>query len=241
MSPLVRFLRIPALVAATLCAFPSPTTGQECPAGRISSIRVQTAEVFTLDEFQEGSFMRGVFRTANRIHIDTSESHILSELLFKEGACLDPFLLEESARILRSRVFIKWAEISHQAQPDGTVAVNVRVQDDWTLKVGLGLSFDEGINLEELLLQENNLLGLGLTVAVARVQAREVPENYFKFAAARLFGKLGDVRPDVVVQRDRPFFHQRGDGHPRDLLRDGGDMKSVVGAMRIWYSRLADP
>jgi hypothetical protein len=173
---------------------------------------VQTAEVFTLDEFQEGSFMRGVFRTANRIHIDTSESYILSELLFKEGPCLDPFLLEESARILRSRVFIKWAEISHQAQPDGTVAVNVRVQDDWTLKVGLGLSFDEGINLEELLLQENNLLGLGLTVAVARVQAREVLENYFKFAAARLFGTSwsfdgtgGKTRQGAFVEESLSF------------------------------------
>jgi hypothetical protein len=169
---------------------------------------VQTAGVFNLDEFQEGSFLRGVFRTANRIHIDTSESYIRSELLFKEGACLDPFLLEESARILRSRVFIKWAEISHQALPDGTVAVKIRVQDDWTLKVGLGLSFDEGINLEELLLQENNLLGQGLTVAIARVQAREILENYLKFGAARMFGTSWSFDGTGGKTRQGPFVEE---------------------------------
>lgn len=206
--PFVKSFYVSALVSLSLGASPPHIAGQECPAGRIASIQLESVEVFDLGEVGEGSFLRGVFRTANRIHIDTSEGYIRSELLFKEGDCYDPFLLEESARILRSRVFIRWAQATAEPQPDGNVAVRVRVQDDWTLKVGLGLSLDEGVNLEELLLQENNLLGRGFTVAIARVQAREVLENYFKFSAPRLFGTPWSFDGTAGKTRQGPFVEE---------------------------------
>jgi hypothetical protein len=193
------------LVASILGNSPDPAVGQECPSGTIARIQVETLEVFDLGEFQEGSFPYWVFRTANSIHIDTSENYVRNELLFEEGSCFDPFLLEESARILRTRVFIKWAEVNSERLPDGNVAVTVRVQDDWTLKVGLGLSFDEGINLEELLLQENNLLGRGFLVAIARVQAREIRETSGRFGAARLFGTPWTFDGSGGETRQGPF------------------------------------
>jgi outer membrane protein assembly factor BamA len=98
--------------------------------------------------------VKGLYRLANKIHTNTKDSYIRSDLLFEEGDCYDPFLIEESGRTLRARPFIKWAEVNSQTQPDGNVAVHVQVQDDWTLKLGLGLSFDEGLNLEELLWEE---------------------------------------------------------------------------------------
>ena len=199
---------VSALAALALGLFPVLTAGQECPEGRISSIQVVILDVFDLNEFREGSFPRAIFRTANKIHINTSESYILSELFFEEGDCFDPFLLEESARVLRSRVFVKWAEISSERQPDGDAAVHVQVQDDWTLKLGLGLSFDEGINLEELLLKENNLLGRGMTVALSRVQAREVLENSVEFGAARLFGTSWSFDGSGGKTRQGPFVEE---------------------------------
>jgi len=180
--------KIVATVILAASATPIGGTAQQCPAGRISSIEVDRLDVFDVQEFREDSFIRGVFRTANRIHINTSERYILGDVFFEEGDCFDPFLLEESARILRARPFIKWAEVTSETQPDGDVAVHIQVQDDWTLKVGLGLSFDEGVNLEELLLQEINLLGLGISVGMARVQAREVLENYLALGVTRMFG-----------------------------------------------------
>ena len=98
---------------------------QQCPAGLISTIEIESLEVFELQDFEEGSFLQGVFRTANKLHMYTSESYIRSDLLFEEGDCFDPFLLEESVRILRGRAFIKWAEVTCQDQPDGYVAVHV--------------------------------------------------------------------------------------------------------------------
>jgi len=197
---------VPLVMAMTTVIIPA--AGQECPEGRIASIQVESLEVFNLNEFQEGSFARGVFRTANTLHINTSESYLLSELLFGEGDCFDPFLLEESARILRSRGFIKWAEVTSERQPDGEVAVRVQVQDDWTLKLGLGLSFDEGINLEELLLQENNLFGRGMTVGLARVQAREILENSVLFGATRLFGTSWTFNGTGGKTRQGPFVEE---------------------------------
>jgi hypothetical protein len=203
------FARMVAWVVVVVGASPALISGQDCPEGRISSIQVVSLDVFDLNEFKEGSFPRGVFRTANRIHINTAESYILSELFFEEGDCFDPFLLEESARVLRSRVFIKWAEITSEPQPDGGIAVHVQVQDDWTLKLGLGLSFDEGINLEELLLKENNLLGLGMTVALSRVQAREILENSIEFGAARLFGTSWAFDGSGGKTRQGPFVEEK--------------------------------
>jgi hypothetical protein len=88
------------------------------------------------------------------------------------------------------------------------VAVQVRVQDDWSLKLGLGLSFDEGFRLEQLLLQENNLLGTGMTVGFARVQAREVLENYGKFEVPRLFGTDWSFAGTAGTTRLGPFVEE---------------------------------
>ena len=199
---------VSALVALTL----GPQTGfaqdRDCLQGRIVGIQVRQMDVFDPSEFPEGSMARGALRTANRIHVNTSESYIRSELLFEEGSCYDPFLLDESARILRTRIFVKWAEVTGIRDPDGDVTVQVQVQDDWSLKLGLGLSFDEGFRLEQLLLQENNLLGTGMTVGVSRVQAREVRETYGKFSVPRLFGSDWSFDGTAGTTRLGPFVEE---------------------------------
>jgi hypothetical protein len=63
-----------ALVAAAMVLTPGFIAGQQCPQGRISGIEVVRLDVFDLEEFAEGSFMRGAFRTANTIHINTQET-----------------------------------------------------------------------------------------------------------------------------------------------------------------------
>lgn len=197
-------------VAVLLVASLRPIAGaaQECPQGLISTIEIERLEVFELQEFEEGSFSRGVFSTANGLHWNTSESYIRSDILFEEGDCFDPFLLEESARILRSRHFIKWAEITSRNQSDGNVEVHVQVQDDWTLEVGLGLSFDEGLNLEEILLQETSLLGRGITVGVGLSQAREVQESFLKLGVTRILGTAWTTYAEGGSTRYGPFIDE---------------------------------
>ena len=178
-------------VGVTAClivtAIPGEGVAQQCPAGVISTVEVERLDVFDPEESKSGLF-RWAFGVGNKIHMTTSESYIRADLLFEEGDCFDPFLIDESARVLRERGFIKWAEITYETQPDGNVAVHVSVQDDWTLKVGLGLSFDEGFKLEELLLKEMQLFGRGLGVALARAQDRDVLETSLKIKATRLLG-----------------------------------------------------
>ncbi len=215
--------------------FAAPAWGsaeaQVCPEGRISSVQIETLDVFQLDEGAP-LFLKWVLRGANSIHINTRESYIRSELLFREGDCLDPFVLDETARTLRSRPFIKWAELTQTSLQDGTEEVRVVVQDDWTLSFGLGLSFDEGINLEELLLRETNLLGRGMTVGVARAQSREVLETSVRFGTARLFGTSFSVAASGGETRAGSFFEQ-------DLFRPFTSELSRV-ALRQSYSYRED-
>jgi hypothetical protein len=188
MSQFEKVMRVCGAVFFAAFATPVLASAQECPAGAISTIEVERLEVFDPEATKGGGFGKWILDLGNTIHITTKESYVRGDLMFKEGDCFDPFLMEESARVLRSREFIKWAEVTHQTQPDGNVAVHVEVQDDWTLKLGLGLSFDEGLNLEELLLKEANLLGRGSSVAFARTQNREVLENSINIRATRLAG-----------------------------------------------------
>ena len=136
-----------AMLAFAMAFLPTLSQGQECSQGRIGEVEVIRLDVFEVEAESEGTLVGWALRTANRIHINTTEGYIRSELFFEEGDCFDPFLLEESARTLRSRAFIIWAEISSEPLPDGEIKVTVEVRDDWTLELGLGLSFDEGVNL----------------------------------------------------------------------------------------------
>ena len=186
-QPAIRWLLGGGGFLAT-CVTPIVGVAQQCPAGVISTIEVERLEVFDPDQAAGRGVVNTLFRLANKIHINTKESYIRSDLLFEEGDCYDPFLIEESGRKLRARPFIKWAEVNIQTQHDGNVAVHVQVQDDWTLKLGLGVSFDEGLNFEELLLKQTNVAGRGLEVALARAQDREVLENSLTLRATRLLG-----------------------------------------------------
>ena len=178
-------------VVGTLLAISLGAAGagaQECTDGRISEIRIERQNVFDVEEISEDDFLHWVLQLGNTIHIRTSESYVRGELLFEDGDCYDPFLLSETARILRGRDFIKWAEITTQRQTGGDVSVLVRTQDDWSLSVGLGLSFDEGLNLEGLTVTESNFLGRGSKVGLISKRSREIRETGLDIGATRLFG-----------------------------------------------------
>ena len=113
-----------------------------CELGRVTSIVVDNRPIFQLETLEEDSPLRWVYRLANALHITTRQSFILREILFAENDCLDPFLLEESGRILRQYPFIANANVNAVEQPDGTYHVLITTQDEWTTKFDLGVSFD---------------------------------------------------------------------------------------------------
>ena len=165
------------LACATLTVLaPTPARSQisdpdtACEAGRISNIFVDNRSIY---EIIDSDPLRWLYRLANALHINTTEGFILREVLFSEGDCLNPLLLDESYRILESYPFIATADVYPVAQPDGSYHVVIDTQDEWSTQFDLGVSFDQGLQLDRMNLTEENLLGRGVQAEVFLRRRRE--------------------------------------------------------------------
>ncbi len=172
---------------------PAPVAGQDCPAGRISYVFIDNHSVFDTSQIEDDRF-EWAYDLANKLHFRTREQFIVSELLFAAGDCYDPFLLEESERLLREHRFIAQADVFALGQADGTHHVVVDTQDEWTTQLSLGVSFDDGIQVEKLSLTEKNLLGRGLILGAFFEERYEVREAGFTFETPRLFSSRWTAR-----------------------------------------------
>ncbi|HCK90558.1 MAG TPA: hypothetical protein DHW54_05200, partial [Gemmatimonadetes bacterium] len=179
-----------------------------CELGRVTNIIVDNRPVFQLETLEEGSPLRWVYRLANALHITTRQSFILREILFGENDCLDPFLLEESGRILRQYPFIANADVVPVEQPDGTYHILINTQDEWTTKFDLGVSIDQGIQLERIELTEENLFGQGILAEGYFARRREQRDAGFLIEQPRLFGTRTDARFGYGRTRVGNFFEQ---------------------------------
>lgn len=201
-----------AALAALLLAPEVPLGAQEpaaaCPAGRITHVFVDNRSIFDVDELGGGRFLRGFYNLANSLHVRTRQSFIRRELLFREGDCYDPLLLDESARILRSYIFIARADVFAVEQADGNVHVVVDTQDEWTTRVDLGVSVDDGLQLEVLEISEENVAGRGARAVVFFRQRRERQDLGAGLSVPRLFGSRTDAGFSVGRTRDGSFVRQ---------------------------------
>ncbi len=186
----------------------APAAGQEpCTTGRIDEIRIETQSIF--DVASATSEDEGVFsRVSNALHVRTRESFIRGELLFEEGDCLDPFLISESERLLRSRPFIKEATVTAQPDAAGRLVVLVRTRDDWSLGISLGISFDEGLSFDGIGVTERNFLGRGAILGITRKSDRELEEIGGALGATRLLGSPLEFSAGVGETRVGTFVDQ---------------------------------
>ena len=198
---------------------PSPA-GPPCPAGRISFIFIDNHAVFdTSEEATPTRPLRWAYGTANSLHVRTRQSFIEGELLFGVGDCLDPFLLSESARILRAYRFITSADVFSVPQQDGSHHVVVDTRDEWSTQINVGVAVNDGFELRRLDLTEQNLLGRGMLIGIFYRERRELQERGMEFESPRLFRSRWDGRlsvgqtrvGDFVVQELRyPFLGEVG-------------------------------
>jgi hypothetical protein len=194
-------------VLVTLClTAAAEVRGQECPDGRISSIFIDNHSIFD-EETKNGRF-EWAYSLANRFHIRTRQDFIAAELLFHEGECLDPFLLDESGRILRQHRFIAIADVFAVPLPDGTHDVVVDTQDEWTTKVNVGVAFDQGFQFEKLDVVEENFLGRGLLLGFFFEEKDERRDIGVSFETPRLFSSRWDARLTVGNTRIGDLFEQ---------------------------------
>lgn len=184
---------LPLLSCLLWLTLPGAAAAQECADGTISHIFVDNHSIFDLDELPTER-LTWVYRLANALHIRTRESFIRRELLFQEGDCYQPFLLQDSERILRRFPFISNAEVYALQQSDGSWHVVADTRDEWSTRLEVTAEFEDGVDLRRIALSELNFLGYGTTVTAFYNQSDASREVGAEFLTPQLFGTETDLR-----------------------------------------------
>jgi hypothetical protein len=182
---------------------------------RIGTIRVESVDVFSPEEAAKG----WIYRAANAIHMQTRESFLRKQLLFREGDVLDIAQLEETERNLRALPFIKIASVTASVPQGGVSDVLVRTQDSWTTQPGGSFGSKGGRTAYSVEFQEVDVLGTGRSISFAYDHGTERTTRSIEYSDPYLF---------------RPFW--RG----RLLYADNSDGRQrVLEVKRPFYSFLA--
>lgn len=188
-------------------ANPSPDAdppAAACPDGTIRTVAVDRRSIYYADDdASEGRFRRLVHTVANRLHHRTREGFVRGELLFGPGDCLDPFLVSESARILRSYPFIAEAE----ARIEGDSVV-VETQDEWTFKLNVLPKVRGGFGFARAEVAEESFWGTGTRLAFFWREQDEQRDVGGEVRTRRLAGTRADARVSVGRTRTGTFFEE---------------------------------
>lgn len=196
--PLKLALLLTAIAAAPAVA---QTALTPCATGPISYIFIDNHSVFDTGDPDLDPRFSWVYRAANALHVRTRERVILRELLFSPGDCYDAYRLSETERILRSYRFLARVDVFGIPQPDGSWHVIVDTQDEWSTRVDVRVSSDDGFALEGIGLDEVNLLGTGQSLDIFHFERDATREQGIRYRTPQLFGTRWDA--DVELARTR--------------------------------------
>ena len=198
-----------------------PPQELEARGAIIGEVHIVVGDVFdTSIEGEDG----WLYRTANKLHINTRPSVIRGQLLFRTG---DPYrhrLVLETERILRAAGYLYDAVIVPVAFDGTTVDLEVRTRDVWTLNPGISFSRKGGENAFGAQIQEDNLLGTGRELDFSwdsnvdresyGVSYRD-PHFWHSFTRFGVSYQDADDGSTKLLQLDRPFY-------ALDVRRAGG-------------------
>ena len=137
----------------------------EAAGARIGKVVIRALDVFDTSRPDENTWL---FRSANRLHINTRESTIADRLLFREGDVYQGRLLEETERLLRDTRYLYDAVVLPIRYADGLVDVEVVTRDVWTLNPGVSFGRKGGESTSGFEIEELNLFGRGSQINLKR-------------------------------------------------------------------------
>jgi hypothetical protein len=205
-----------------------PGSSPDCHTAPITYIFVDNHSIFDASDPLLPRRFDWAYLVVNRLHVRTRPGVIRRELLFHTGDCLDPALLDESARLLRGFPFISRADVYPVRQPDSTYHVVVDTQDEWTTGVGVRLGIHHGLELRGARARDRNLFGSGQTGEVWYIEhdlTRDygVAWNDPQLGGSRwdMAGALGRTRAGVVAWQtlEYPFLGETGRWAGRESAR----------------------
>jgi outer membrane protein assembly factor BamA len=200
-----------AIATAAVQPIPSPAE-LEARGAVIGEIHVVVGDVFDTGVEGEDGWL---YRTANKLHIETRDSVVRDQLLFKPGEPYRARLVAETERLLRANDYLYDATISAVAYDGHTVDLEVRTRDVWTLNPGLNFSRKGGRNTFGAQLEEDNLLGTGRALDFtwqSDVDRESFGVSYFDPHFRNSFTRLGVAYVDSddgstkALQLNRPFY-----------------------------------
>jgi outer membrane protein assembly factor BamA len=193
----------------------------EASGAVIGEIRIVVGDVFDTSVEGEDGWL---YRTANKLHIETRESVVRDQLLFKAGEPYRHRLILETERLLRANDYLYDATIVPVAYDGHAVDLEVRTRDVWTLNPGLSFSRKGGENTFGAQLEEDNLFGTGRALDFewqSDVDRESFGVSYFDPHFGHSFTRLGLAYVDAddgstkLLQLNRPFY-------ALDVRRAGG-------------------
>ncbi len=208
-----------AVVAvAIVAAGPSTATDPILPL-HIGEIKIVMTDLYGEADLQEAGKLVGmIYRTMNTLHPGTRGHVVRRELLVSEGDVYDPALLEETERNLRSLGFLTNVSVAAvDTLDDGSVSVEVRVQETWSLSTHLSYSRSSTSDRWTALLSDRNFMGYGVKLEAGLGQDEDRDWQHLGFQNRRLLGmplELAVASIDLSdgytrrVQLSRPQYAQ---------------------------------
>lgn len=178
----------------------------------VGRILIDNANIFDLDDPEEDV---ALFRLLNRLHIRTRPAIIRRQLLFETGEPFQRRLLEETERILRATAYLYNAEITLLSCADGVVDIAVQTRDVWTLKPGVSVSRSGGESRTSFDIQDDNFLGRGSSIHLARKYDEERQSTLFGYTDRNLGGRWITLDTSIednsdgnvfALRLERPFY-----------------------------------
>jgi outer membrane translocation and assembly module TamA len=178
----------------------------------IGAIRIVTDPIFDNSDQRESGL---VYRAANRLHVETRESVIQAQLLFREGDLYAPQLLAETERNLRKLPFLREPTVTAIDAGNGVVDIEVRTHDVWTASPGVSFGRAGGANRSTIEFEDQNLFGYGKHVSVGYARDAADSSLRFRWRDPNVFGSrwIDDLQYEQrdrgqrwSVNLERPFY-----------------------------------
>ena len=184
----------------------------EAGGARIGQVIFRNLDLFDVGGHDQDSVL---FRLGNRLHIKTRDATIADQLLFREGDRYNASAIAESARILRSRRYLRDAYIRPVAYRDNFVDLEVTTQDVWSFNPGLSFGRSGGKNSTGFELEELNLFGMGSRLGIGFKSDADRDSKTLKFHDPQLGSSWWDLLAEYSDNSDgrladlsliRPFY-----------------------------------
>ncbi|MDQ2078461.1 hypothetical protein [Marinimicrobium sp. ABcell2] len=178
----------------------------------IRNIRYESRDIFDESLPEENNWL---YRSLNRLHINTREDVVAAQLLFSEDEPLDIGLVRESERILRSRGYLTSAFIVPDVICPDHIDVLVVTRDSWVTEPELTFAHEGGETSSGIGIKDSNFLGTGEHISIGysrdveRTSVRyqyQTPHLFRTRVAARIYyTQLSDGR-DLAMKVEHPFY-----------------------------------